>query len=292
MNKRKRPAKASVNGHANGISHVPEETSGDEQAQAVTMDNEDLKKKEIPKAKVDWEIPRKTLHSSIGFLTLALYMYDYPSRPVVQVLLGTFAFVALNEVIRFRSSRFERLYEIAVGFLMRESEKGQINGVVWYLVGVIFVLIAFPLDIAVVSILILSWADTAASTIGRMYGSRTPKLPTTSIPLPIPFISPSRWPRLGFAGRKSTAGFLASTITGAMIIGSFWGYFAHWRTAPPAVSLDCSPGRWPLGLIGLSVLGGLASGVIEAFDFGSLDDNLTLPILSGTCLFAMLRLFC
>jgi len=292
MNKRKRPAKASVNGHANGISHVPEETSGDEQAQATTTDIEDLKKKEIPKAKVDWEIPRKTLHSSIGFLTLALYMYDYPSRPVVQGLLGTFVFVALNEVIRFRSSRFERLYEIAVGFLMRESEKGQINGVVWYLVGVIFVLIAFPLDIAVVSILILSWADTAASTIGRMYGSRTPKLPATSIPLPIPFISPSRWPRLGFARRKSTAGFLASTLTGVMIIASFWGYFAHWRTAPPAASLDCSRGQWPLGLIGLSVLGGLASGVIEAFDFGSLDDNLTLPILSGGSLFVMLRLFC
>jgi len=291
MNRRKRPTKPSSNGHANGISHVPEETSGDEQSQFITAPTEDLKK-ESPKPKVDWEISRKTLHSSIGFLTLALYIYDYPSAPVVQALLATLAFVTVNEVLRFRSSRFEQLYETAVGFLMRESEKDQVNGVVWYLVGVIFVLVAYPLDIAVVSILILSWADTAASTIGRMYGSRTPKLPATSIPLPIPFMAHSRWPRLGFARRKSTAGFLASTLTGAMIVASFWGYFAHWRTVPPAISLDCSQDRWRLGLIGLSVLGGLASGVIEAFDFGSLDDNLTLPILCGASLFLLLQLFC
>jgi len=200
--------------------------------------------------------------------------------------------VVCKEIIRFRSSRFEQLYEVAVGFLMRESEKGQINGVVWYLVGVIFVLAAFPLDIAVVSILILSWADTAASTVGRMYGSRTPKLPTSSIPLPVPFLPPSRWPRLGFARRKSTAGFLASTMTGAIIIASFWGYFAHMRTVPPAVSLDCSGDRWPLGLMGLSMLGGVASGVLEAIDFGTLDDNLTLPILSGSFIYLLLQVFC
>jgi hypothetical protein len=101
-------------------------------------------------------------------------------------------------------------------------------------------------------------------------------------------------------------------MTGAIIIASFWGYFAHMRTVPPAVSLDCSGDRWPLGLMGLSMLGGLASGVLEAIgkshdhgtgtviadvlimmtDFGALDDNLTLPILSGSFLYLLLQLFC
>ena len=58
-----------------------------------------------------------------------------------------------NDLIRFNWPAFARAYEQVVGFLMRESERHKINGVVWYLVGVLFVLILFPLDIAVVSIL-------------------------------------------------------------------------------------------------------------------------------------------
>jgi hypothetical protein len=65
MKRRKRTAKASVNGHANGISHVPEETSADELASATATSAED-KKGELIKPKINWEIPRKTLHSSIG----------------------------------------------------------------------------------------------------------------------------------------------------------------------------------------------------------------------------------
>jgi len=296
--RRKRISKTSVNGHGNGIAHVPEETSGDERSwldASTPLLAKELKRKEKGTPKVDWEIPRKTLHSSIGFLTLALYVNDYDAWPVVKILSGTLVFVTVNEFIRLRSSRFERLYEKAVGFLMRESEKGQINGVVWYLIGVLFVLVVFPLDIAVVSILILSWADTAASTFGRMYGSRTPKLPTTSIPLPTPFVPVSRWPRLGFAARKSTAGFLASSVTGVIITSSFWGYFSRWRSVPPLVSFGsgaCARGQWSLGLVGLSAIVGLASGVIEAFDFGSLDDNLTLPILSGSTLWLLHQIIC
>jgi hypothetical protein len=65
MNRRK-PAKPSANGLANGIAHVPEETSGDERSLATLTSGEELKRKEKNKPKVDWEIPRKALHSSIG----------------------------------------------------------------------------------------------------------------------------------------------------------------------------------------------------------------------------------
>jgi diacylglycerol kinase (CTP) len=36
---------------------------------------------------------------------------------------------------------------------MRESERDKVNGVVWYLVGVVWVLGLYPRDVAVVSIL-------------------------------------------------------------------------------------------------------------------------------------------
>lgn len=67
-------------------------------------------------------------------------------------------------------------------------------------------------------------------------------------------------------------------------------------------------GGGALGLLAISVFAGLVSGVAEALgkwlpisfscalihirliDLGSLDDNLTLPIISGGCLFGFLKL--
>ncbi|KTW31779.1 diacylglycerol kinase [Pneumocystis jirovecii RU7] len=45
------------------------------------------------------------------------------------------------------------------------------SGVIPYLIGTWTVLVAYPRDIAVVSILVLAWSDTAASTVGRVSGS-------------------------------------------------------------------------------------------------------------------------
>jgi len=179
---------------------------------------------------------------------------------------------------------------------MRESEKSRTNGVVWYLCGVLIVLIFYPLDVAVVSILILSWADTAASTFGRLYGPSTRKLPSGSIPLPLPFLKSNRWPRLGFAARKSLAGFIASTTAGFLITTSFWGYLAYFRDGPPHASWSPSSTsgrlRGTIGLLTVGGISGLISGVTEALDLGSLDDNLTLPVISGIAIWATLWLVC
>lgn len=238
--------------------------------------------------KIDWEIPRKTLHSSIGFLTLYLYYSHGSPHAVVVVLTLALAIVIPADVLRLNHSGFERVYERCLGALMRESEKKSSNGVIWYMLGAIFVLYFYPLDVAVVSILILSWADTAASTIGRLWGSRTPRLPKRLLGLPL-------------APRKSVAGFIAGSLTGAAIVAGFWGWVAPagniqpawtWTEGPVALNSASAGGLlsgWTgLGL--LAVVGGVISGVAEALDLGSLDDNLTLPIISGGCIWGFLKL--
>jgi len=184
--------------------------------------------------------------------------------------------------------------------LMRESEKKSTNGVIWYILGVVFVLASFPLDIAVVSILILSWADTSASTFGRLWGKKTRALPRTFLGLP-------------FAPRKSLAGFIAASLTGALTAVAFWGWFAPLVNRPEVswtwadgFSLSSAArvyipdnvdprgsfnfGGWTgLGII--SVFAGIVSGVAEALDLGSVDDNLSLPVISGTCLCGLFKLF-
>ncbi|KAI0795610.1 hypothetical protein C8Q75DRAFT_791342 [Abortiporus biennis] len=242
---------------------------------------------------IDWEIPRKTLHSSIGFLTLYLYTSHGSPRLVVIVLSMALAIIVPADLLRLNHSGFERIYERCLGFLMRESEKKSTNGVIWYIVGVIFCLAFYPLDVAVVSILILSWADTAASTFGRMFGRFTPPLP-------------ARVPLLGLplAPRKSLAGFIAGSLAGAAIAAGFWGWIEPLGNVTPVWRWDtgaltqaaadvATTSNWTAGWTGIgliSVFSGIVSGVAEALDLGNLDDNLTLPIISGGCIWGFMSL--
>ncbi|EGN91833.1 hypothetical protein SERLA73DRAFT_191940 [Serpula lacrymans var. lacrymans S7.3] len=256
------------------------------------------------KKHVDWEIPRKILHSSIGFFTIYLYTSHGSPRHVVVVLSTALAFIVPADILRLRYPTFERTFEKCVGFLMRESEKKSSNGVIWYILGVNFALLAYPLDIAVVAILILSWADTAASTFGRLFGSYTPPLPRR-----LPILC------LPLAPRKSLAGFIAASITGACIAASFWTWVGPMRYSDLSWSWDqgvstafvtgqepvksalasigmsgIKAGGW-LGLSAITLFAGMVSGVAEALDLGSLDDNMTLPIIAGGCLCGLFKFF-
>lgn len=109
-----------------------------------------------------------------GFLTLYLYFSHGSPRPVVVALSMALAVIVPADILRLNSPAFERVYERYLGLLMRESEKVRIsaillylgccsayssvsqkssNGVIWYIIGVLWVLSVYPLDIAVVSIL-------------------------------------------------------------------------------------------------------------------------------------------
>lgn len=209
-------------------------------------------------------------------------------RPLLQVLTTGLVAVFTIDMVRLRSKTFAAQYERHLGALMRESEKTQINGVIWYLVGVIFTLAAYPRDVAVVAILTLSWSDTTASTIGRLWGRLTPPLPDHVWGIPA----------LKFAKRKSMAGFLAAVVTGFAIGLGFYlspageKAGAHWSVLQGKHTVG--------GIIGTSAVIGVGGAVVEALgelahvtklttDLG-FDDNLTLPILSGAVIWAWFAL--
>lgn len=91
---------------------------------------------------VDYEIPRKLLHSSIGactavlyftfchsytglagFLTFYLYAGEGDAKKVVIALWSALCIIYPADLLRFRSRRFAKLYESLLGFLMREEER-------------------------------------------------------------------------------------------------------------------------------------------------------------------------
>lgn len=172
---------------------------------------------------------------------------------------------------------------------MRESEVDGWNGVIWYLLGAWTVLRFFPKDVAVMSILLLSWCDTAASTFGRLYGRYTPRI------------------RKG----KSLAGSAAACLVGVITAGLFWGWaaprYGHaegflfkgelslpaparegllgWKEDEGKVG-----GRVALGVV--SAWSGIVASASEVVDFFGWDDNLTIPVLSGLGLWGFFKVFC
>jgi diacylglycerol kinase (CTP) len=121
------------NGHANGIAAHDKAIAPTAQAK-----------------KIDWEIPRKALHSSIGmsrdlmtpswhsvrppffrladsfisgFMTLYLYASHGSPERVVVVLSSALLIIVPADFLRLNYPPFERSYEKVLGFLMRESEK-------------------------------------------------------------------------------------------------------------------------------------------------------------------------
>lgn len=175
---------------------------------------------------------------------------------------------------------------------MRESEFHGYNGTIWYLLGTLGALQLFPKDVGVVSVLLLSWCDTAASTFGRLLGHLTPRV------------------RRG----KSLAGSLAAASVGAASAALFWGFIA------PKYGADYDFGdnsfafqgqlTWPHALSKVLhipesynlISGGAAltvvstwSGVVASFsemiDLFGWDDNFTIPILCGAGLWGFLLTF-
>jgi diacylglycerol kinase (CTP) len=238
------------------------------------------------------EIPRKALHVSIGFMTLRFYTHGIQTTAITPWLLGALIPIASVDLLRHRFPEFNRFYVRCLGALMRETEVDGYNGVIWYLLGALIALQLYPKDIGVMSVLLLSWCDTAASTFGRLYGRYTIRL------------------RRG----KSLAGTLAAFATGIITAVMFWGWLAP-RTGtfpddPPngfmfqgQLGLPIAATRYlgwndgsatisgGVALAVMSVATGFIASVSEFIDILGWDDNLTIPVLSSMGLWAILKAF-
>lgn len=235
-------------------------------------------------------MPRKLLHTSIGFLVTWLYVSGTQTLSVCPWLMGALIPIATVDYIRHANESFNRFYVKVMGAFMRESEFAGWNGVIFYLLGAWIVLYSFPKDVGVMGVLLLSFCDTAASTFGRLYGRYTPRL------------------RRG----KSLAGSTAAFIVGAVTAGAFWGWLAPTfgpmpgdegflfqgslslpHTLSSAVGLTEAQATVSggLALAIMSAWSGFAAAASEVVDIFGWDDNLTIPVLSGFGIWGFLKIF-
>ncbi|KAK6197054.1 cytidylyltransferase family-domain-containing protein [Scheffersomyces amazonensis] len=216
------------------------------------------------------EIPRKTFHSSIGFFTLWLYTLGTSTHQLIAPMFTILVLVFANDFIRFQNPSLNRKIVKYMWFIIREKEVNEYNGVLWYLIGLIIVFSILPKDICVMSVLLLSWADTAASTFGRQFGKYTPQI----------------------SKGKSLAGSIASFIAGIISCYILYGYFIP--TFTEKVDL---PGEifWTeetssLNLFVFSLFCGFIASVSEFINLFDLDDNFTIPVLSGFFIYGLVNI--
>ncbi|CAN8104612.1 unnamed protein product [Discula destructiva] len=237
------------------------------------------------------EVPRKLLHTSIGFLVMWLYASGTQTAAVCPWLMGLLVPIATVDYVRHAHEPFNRFYVRYMGAFMRESEFAGWNGVIFYLLGAWIVLYAFPKDVGTMGVLLLSWCDTAASTFGRLYGRYTPRL------------------RRG----KSLAGSTAACFVGVATAAAFWGWLVP-RFGPqagdedfmfkgtlslPVALVDAvgwkgAPVATVSGGVALAILGawsGFTAAASEVVDVFGWDDNLTIPVISGVGIWGFLKVF-
>jgi diacylglycerol kinase (CTP) len=90
------------------------------------------------------ELPRKILHSSISILVAFVYLSHPTVTGLLRVLSIALFIIISADLLRFNSKPFSRVYNALLGLFMREEEATQVNGVVYYLVGTIFVTAFLP----------------------------------------------------------------------------------------------------------------------------------------------------
>ncbi|KAH3678505.1 hypothetical protein WICMUC_001522 [Wickerhamomyces mucosus] len=216
------------------------------------------------------EIPRKVFHSSIGFITLYLYTKGVQINSFPIPFHISFITIFVLDLLRLNSRRFNYLYCQVVGFLMREKEINSYNGVLWYILGLDFAFSFFTKDIAVLSVLLLSWSDTSASTFGRAYGHLTPKI----------------------ARNKSLAGSIAAFAVGVGSSYLFYGYFVpNYNFVNSSNDIYWTAESSYLNLHTMSLLSGFVGALSEGIDLWNWDDNFTIPVLSSLFFYTVISIF-
>lgn len=190
----------------------------------------------------DLHILRKVWHITTGSLGLFAFVRSTESQKFWAFLVLGIAIAGfLMDFIRNRIPAVNSLVIKMMGPLMRRSEKEGVSGLPFYALGVSLSLFFFSRDIAIVSSMFLVFSDPLSSFFGVLYGKDK--------------IMPN----------KSLQGAVA-------------GFFTCYL-----ITLFYAMNTTTLGthLLVFSIVAGVIGSASELVSAFNIDDNLTIPVLSG-----------
>ena len=181
-----------------------------------------------------------------------IYAIGLPRPICVLLLAAALSFFLTAEYARLRFPKLNAFAIRVMGPLMRSHEVNKVSGTPFYLGSVLLSVAVFPKPIAILSILFLAIGDPISSIFGIMWGDLGPR----------------------FANGKSLIG----TAAGMGICCLITFVYLVATNVPPLSSAF------------IALAGGLAGGGAEMIPL-EIDDNFSIPLVSGLTLWVAFLLF-
>jgi diacylglycerol kinase (CTP) len=206
------------------------------------------------RARSDVHLARKVWHMSAGLIGLYVYLSNgWTPLNTAWGLMGLALFGFTLDFVRMHSIQVNRVVMVLTRPIMRECEKNGPNSAPFYAMGISLALFLFPEKIAILSVLYLAFADPISSFVGVNFGKDK--------------ILPG----------KSLQGALAGFITCYMITLVY--------------GLNYSNAVASFDLLAFALLAGIIGSLSELCSVFKIDDNLTIPVISGLGLTLLNLLF-
>jgi diacylglycerol kinase (CTP) len=200
----------------------------------------------------DLHITRKIWHCGMGLFMAFVYAVGTPKPFCILLLVSGLTFFLTAEYTRLRFPRFNKVAIKCMGPVMRSNEVNRMSGSPFYVGSVLLCVLVFPKPIAILSMLFLAIGDPIASIFGIVWGDLGPR----------------------FGNGKSLIGTAAGMGICAIITFIYLVF-----TTVPTVPALC-----------IALAGGLAGGGAEMLPL-EIDDNFSIPIVSGLALWVAFLLF-
>ncbi|MCX7877815.1 MAG: hypothetical protein N2510_04140 [Ignavibacteria bacterium] len=165
------------------------------------------------------ELLRKMIHYSSSLIPVGYYFLD--KNIILAVLLSLLVGLIVVEILKYRSEIIYSLYIKYFGSMLRGHEydrgKFRLNGASWVIISFLFCIILFPKLIAIVSMLILSFADSTSAIAGILFGKRKYAPNRTYLGTVVFFLTGALVvifsPKYFYSFNEYLAGFIALTLT-------------------------------------------------------------------------------
>ena len=114
------------------------------------------------------ELMRKAIHACNSIIAFSLYVLDKSEVLLIVAISGSI--IVLFDCIRINSKSVNFFYNSIFGKVTRDFEDRRLTGASYVMIGSFFVLCFFETTVCIPALLIMSFSDTAAAIVGKLYG--------------------------------------------------------------------------------------------------------------------------
>ena len=114
------------------------------------------------------ELMRKAIHACNSIIAFSLYILDKYEVLLIVGISGSM--ILLFDYLRLNNKSIKSFYNSVFGKVTRDFENRKLTGASYVMIGAFIVLFFFETKVCIPALLIMSFSDTAAALVGKLYG--------------------------------------------------------------------------------------------------------------------------